>query len=49
MDKVEELVNKFTSKYSPVWNSKFMLHAQVGAANDKGTTAGTRIQIGKRT
>ncbi|WMM24780.1 YjjI family glycine radical enzyme [Tissierella sp. MB52-C2] len=47
MDQVEELVNNFTSKYSPVWNNKFMLHAQVGAANDKGTTAGTRIQIGK--
>lgn len=47
MDRLEELVNRFTSKYSPIWNNKFMLHAQVGAANDLGTTAGTRVQIGK--
>lgn len=46
MDRLEELVNGFTSKYSPVWNHKFMLHAQVGAANDEETSPGTRIKIG---
>lgn len=47
MDYVEERVGAFTSRYSPVWNHKFMLHAQVGAAGDLGTTAAHRIQIGK--
>ncbi|MCD1147936.1 YjjI family glycine radical enzyme [Peptoniphilus sp. KCTC 25270] len=46
MDAVQELVGEHTSKYSPVWGHKFMLHAQVGAAGDTGTTAAHRIQIG---
>lgn len=47
MDKLQDLVGKHQSAYSPVWNHKFMLHAQVGAAGDVGTTAAHRIQIGK--
>ena len=45
MDAVEERVLNYTTKYSPIWNHKFMLHSQVGAANDEGTTAGVRIKI----
>jgi len=47
MDAVEERVADFKSKYSPINDHRFMLHAQVGAANDEGTTAAHRIQIGK--
>ncbi|CAC9933143.1 glycine radical enzyme, YjjI family [Aedoeadaptatus coxii] len=47
MDFIEERVKNFTSDYSPVWNHRFMLHAQVGAANDQGTTAAHRIPIGQ--
>lgn len=47
MDFIEERVKNFTSAYSPVWNHRFMLHAQVGAANDEGTTAAHRIPIGQ--
>lgn len=47
MDFIEERVKNFTSDYSPVWNHRFMLHAQVGAANDEGTTAAHRIPIGQ--
>ena len=47
MDSIQERVNKFKSKYGKVWNNKFMLHSQVGAAGDKGTTPGMRIAIGK--
>ena len=47
MDFIEERVKHFTSDYSPVWNHRFMLHAQVGAANDEGTTAAHRIPIGQ--
>ena len=47
MDFIEERVKNFKSAYSPVWNHRFMLHAQVGAANDQGTTAAHRIPIGQ--
>lgn len=47
LERTDELVQEHTSEYSPVWNHKFMLHAQTGARNDQGTTAGTRIQVGK--
>ena len=47
MDFIEERVKNFTSDYSSVWNHRFMLHAQVGAANDEGTTAAHRIPIGQ--
>ncbi len=46
MDEVQRLVGEFETKYSPVWNNRYMLHAQVGAANDQGTTPGARIKIG---
>ena len=47
MDFIQDRVSKFESAYSPVWNHRFMLHAQVGAANDQGTTAAHRIPIGQ--
>lgn len=47
MDFIQDRVSKFESAYSPVWNHRFMLHAQVGAANDEGTTAAHRIPIGQ--
>lgn len=47
MDRVKELVGGHRSKYGPIWDHKFMLHAQVGAAGDQGTTAAHRIKIGK--
>ena len=47
MDFIDERVKNFKSAYSPVWNHRFMLHAQVGAANDEGTTAAHRIPIGQ--
>lgn len=46
MDRLQELVAQFDSKYCPIWNHKFMLHAQVGAARDEGTTPAHRIKIG---
>lgn len=46
MDAVQAKVDSFKSEYSNIWDNKFMLHAQVGAANDIGTTPGARIQIG---
>ncbi|MDD7363478.1 MAG: YjjI family glycine radical enzyme [Peptoniphilus sp.] len=46
MDAIEARIGEFQSAYSPVWNHRFMLHAQVGAANDEGTTAAHRIPIG---
>lgn len=47
MDAIKERVDKFQSKYGKIWGNRFMLHSQVGAANDEGTTAGVRIAIGK--
>lgn len=47
MEKVVELVKQHKSKYCDIWNHEFMMHAQVGAAGDMGTTPGTRIQIGQ--
>ncbi len=47
LDTIKEKVDKFESKYSKIWNHHFMLHAQVGAANDEDTTAGVRIAIGE--
>ncbi|EFI41998.1 YjjI family glycine radical enzyme [Peptoniphilus sp. oral taxon 386] len=47
MDELEKRVKSFKSKYSNIWNHEFMLHSQVGAANDEGTTAGVRIKIGR--
>ena len=46
MDRLLELVNSHESAYSPVWNHHYMLHAQVGAEHDEGTSPGARIAIG---
>ncbi len=46
LERLEELVNSFESKYGRVWNHHFMLHAQVGAEHDLGISPGTRIAIG---
>jgi YjjI family glycine radical enzyme len=46
VDKILERVNNFESKYSKIWNNRYMLHSQVGAANDEGTSPGVRIAIG---
>lgn len=47
MERLDELLASHITPYSPVWDHRFMLHAQVGAAGDEGTTAGQRIQIGQ--
>ncbi len=47
MDALKEHVESFESKYSPDWDHHFMLHAQVGAAGDEGTSPGARIAIGE--
>lgn len=47
LDVIKERVDRFESKYCKIWNNRFVLHAQVGAGNDEGTTAGVRIAIGE--
>jgi len=47
LDLIQERVNRFESKYGKVWNNRFMLHSQVGAAADEGTSPGMRIAIGE--
>lgn len=47
LDQLEKQVQSFKSKYSTIWNHEFMLHSQVGAAEDDNTSAGVRIQIGR--
>jgi YjjI family glycine radical enzyme len=47
LDVIKERVDNFESKYGKIWNNRFILHSQVGAANDEDTTAGTRIAIGE--
>lgn len=47
MERLQTLVNGFESAYSPVNGRRFMLHAQVGAENDEGTSPGARIPIGQ--
>lgn len=46
LERLQELVNDFETKYSPQWNNRFMLHAQVGADGDACTSPGVRIPIG---
>ena len=46
LDALKELVERHTSKYSPISDHKFMLHAQVGLG-ESDTTPGTRIPIGR--
>ncbi len=47
MEFVEDLVNKHENKYCEAYGNHFVLHAQVGAANDENTSPGARIAIGK--
>ena len=46
IEKLQEEVNKFNSKYCKKTNNKFLLHAQVGINDDKGITPGCRIPVG---
>lgn len=46
LERLQELVSNFETKYSPKWGNKFMLHAQVGAENDVNTSPGVRIPVG---
>lgn len=46
MDAVEARVNGMTALYSPVYNNRFVLHAQVGLDSDIGVTSGVRIPVG---
>ena len=47
LDVIQKRVNSFKSKYGKIWDNRFILHAQVGAANDEGTSPGVRIAIGE--
>ncbi|GLC32280.1 YjjI family glycine radical enzyme [Clostridium omnivorum] len=47
LDIIKERVDSFESKYGKIWGNRFILHSQVGAAGDEGTTAGVRIAIGE--
>ncbi|MBQ8994612.1 MAG: YjjI family glycine radical enzyme [Oscillospiraceae bacterium] len=46
LDALKEFVERHTSKYSPITDHKFLLHAQVGLG-ESDTTPGTRIPIGR--
>lgn len=47
MHAINDYVNTFPAKYSPISHGRFMIHAQVGMDYDKGITAGVRIPIGE--
>ncbi len=47
LDTLQKYVNEFESKYSPNWEHHFMLHSQVGAEGDEGTSPGVRIPVGE--
>ncbi|MEA5027044.1 MAG: YjjI family glycine radical enzyme [Erysipelotrichaceae bacterium] len=47
MDFVETQVNRHENQYSEAYGKHFVLHAQVGAADDDDTSPGARIAIGK--
>ena len=47
MDFIETMVNSHENKYCEAYGNKFVLHAQVGAADDDDTSPGARIAIGK--
>ncbi len=47
LDVIQKRVGEFRSKYGKIWNHRFLLHSQVGAAGDEGTTAGMRVAIDK--
>ena len=46
MDCLQAIVDEHESKYSPAFNHKFLLHAQVGLG-EVGVTPGVRIPIGR--
>lgn len=45
MDEIDRMVKEFHSDYSPAFGHRFLLHAQVGLAEDK-VSPGVRIPIG---
>ncbi len=47
MEVIEALVKDHHNKYCEAFNNNFLLHAQVGAADDDDTSPGARIAIGK--
>ncbi|MDD2592189.1 MAG: YjjI family glycine radical enzyme [Erysipelotrichaceae bacterium] len=47
MDFIENSVNAHENKYCEAYDNHFVLHAQVGAADDDDTSPGARIAIGK--
>lgn len=46
IQRIDEQVSSFKSKYSAYKGGRFMMHAQVGACGDNGVTPGVRIAIG---
>lgn len=46
MDAVQARVDAMTALYSPIYNNRFVLHAQVGLDSDIGVTSGVRIPVG---
>lgn len=47
VERIKKRVENFRSKYGDVWDHKYMLHSQVGADHDEGTTPGMRIATGE--
>lgn len=47
MEFIEARVNAHKNEYCEYWNGSFMLHAQVGLADDSGVSPGTRLPIGE--
>jgi len=46
LEEITTQLKMFKSKHCKISDNRFLLHAQVGAAGDIGTTAGARIAIG---
>ena len=47
MEAIDALVKAHKNPYCEFWNGSFILHAQVGIAQDQGVSPGTRIAIGE--
>lgn len=47
MEAIDALVKAHKNPYCEFWNGSFILHAQVGIAQDQGISPGTRIAIGE--
>ena len=47
MQAIDEQVKAHKNPYCEYWNGSFILHAQVGLADDQNVTPGTRIPIGE--